>query len=720
MNVWRSSRIAGLECAFRCLIFSLPTDQSAHPTPVLKQAHPNPHAIRSRSALLRTTHSACDAGGTRYRPERCHRQRGEHHGATECARTGEQYAPGCESVASLWTASYPGGCSVAANKPGLSRSGVVVGWFAILFVSGFLLFWGWRRWPRWGDNTHTLIIGFAVAILIGILVWCTWYISVYSISVFADRVGQGYVARIILGFVLGIATAYVVEQRSIVRKAQLDAQTRFRLRASLPPRERSARADAPDSSIIEAVGGTSLTLLMWIAVVVLSFAISAPHLDSWLRHTTSLKLPFGELQIASTSTHAVLQADRLDLLADVRSLELLSRYNVRIRDDVDYLKLVEIEDLRDSQKEFPNYSLEYQDYQSKIEKTQELVDAINALLPVFDGLISSIASCVRDASSNGLGIDSIRLKVRPMADALDRVLFLEQTNGTDDSYAAAHNKLWEELTGLPSKIDGFLNDEERKQCSNSVKIYKLNSRSPVTAAYPSLKGYRDVSYLYVAAMLFSTFVRDDDVALKIIERIKDRPGFFRDYSFLLVASDLAYNQGSSITTVFSMLDSMRKTAREHREKIELELEKCEQSRCDQVKINALKALRRRERTAELQATNNLAYFIAAELADGTKAAEQYAARAEELADELRLALDKSEDNENRYSYLDTYAYVTLVLEARKKEPSLATFKTMAEHLEKVVEELERSVSSGKASKTDISALKLARAHRAAARELAGQ
>jgi hypothetical protein len=129
----------------------------------------------------------------------------------------------------------------------------------------------------------------------------------------------------------------------------------------------------------------------------------------------------------------------------------------------------------------------------------------------------------------------------------------------------------------------------------------------------------------------------------------------------------------------------------------------------------------REREAELRAINDLAYYIGDSIARGVPAAMSYGGRAEDYADELYRSLGTEEDPENRNEFLDTYAYVSIVLESRKAVPDPDKFRRMLATLEKAAKYFEdKAEESAKLedAATARANLAIVRAHLAAARELA--
>ncbi len=587
-----------------------------------------------------------------------------------------------------------------------------MGWFPIAFIIGFLGFWRWREWSTWSRQTRSLWLVALVLIILVLTGIAIGYVCKYSTPFLFDWIGQGLVGRILLGLLLGIATAYVVERRSAVHAAHL----KILETAAHQRRATAVSGKELDYGMPEGIAGASLTGTLWIAVVVVLFAIAAPHLDGWLRRVTSLKTPFGELQIASISSQRLIAADSLDVFADELTMEILSHYDEPIRMDAEYLRKVEIPDLerRSSQGLGSSPALE-----RELERQKKVASDADELLAVFKGLISPIADCVYHAVRGGLAIDSVRQQVRPIANALYHILAIEGGGGKipDGSYNDSHNLFWNELQALPKKVEPFLTTDKQGECAKIVPGYQTGN-----GRLPEIRKYKDMPYLYVAALLFTALMRDEDVSLKIINDKIELP--FKDYAFRTYAAHLAYNLGRPTKAVLELVEGMRQIARDHHEKLRLKDEECKKRKCDPPELEMISRQRRRERAAWTFATNSLTYYVAGDLVQGGKAGEGYRSRLEEFAEELRAVVKDMKDvlaDDDKYSYIDSYAYATIVLEAQKKSLDLEKIKITLAELEKVVEYWGKRASDEiRADRVVINILKITRAHLSAARELANQ
>jgi hypothetical protein len=136
--------------------------------------------------------------------------------------------------------------------------------------------------------------------------------------------------------------------------------------------------------------------------------------------------------------------------------------------------------------------------------------------------------------------------------------------------------------------------------------------------------------------------------------------------------------------------------------------------------------------AELSATNQLTYYLAEDLARNSAYALPYIGRIEEFSGWLKRATDVGTqsdaqtkyyavDDDYKYYLRDTYLYADMVLEARKANPSVDHFKKLKHDFEQIVEHVEESKADvPNLRKVDLTLVKIAHAHYASARDLAGE
>jgi hypothetical protein len=662
-----------------------------------------------------------------------------------------------------------------------------VGWFSIAIIVGFLLFWSWRkhlqaardsttgvdatRSQNGGKNSgaaklsacvvrcvNSVLIEYLPAVLAVLLVlWGVLFIA-GTYVVWADEfntflleeIRRGYATRFILGLILGFGTGYVLEQRS---RAADDESSSATARTSIPlpggdanlkPDLQAGAGDAGGSATDGPAGeppsplsslarlGTNALLTIGIGMFVL--AIASPHLDSWLNHVTKIKLPYGELTVATSTTHRTINSDALLYLADSLSLTLLSKYREKLDQDIEYIEFFQIPEM-DAEHKIREQSLngdrDTSDAEDKFNKLKLALEEAKSLKPVFDHVISPIANCVLDAINNGMSVERVRRRLRLATESLEEII-LAGDRLTESEMEEAHNNFWTEIKLLPEFIKNYLDDEKAKdkdsehikECRSYFKSHERQMPSETaelrdTLNLPRMKAYTKVPYLGVAAFLFSAFVRDDELGQRILE--KTSKGLqYKDKEFLYFQSYIGYYKGLPTETAITSLEELLKDAREHKRVLQEAEWLCEPRRCLPTKTRLIHKLLKREQEAELRSINDLAYYIGDSIARGVPSAMSYKGRAEDYVEQLYRSLDSETDLENRNEFLDTYAYVSIVLESRKSVPEPDKFRRMLVTLEKAAEYFEE-----KAPKTDNledatarANLALVRAHLAAARELA--
>jgi hypothetical protein len=467
--------------------------------------------------------------------------------------------------------------------------------------------------------------------------------------------------------------------------------------------------------------------------------LASPHLDSWLNHVTRIKLPYGELTVAASSTHRTINSDALLYLADALSLTELSTYKDKLDQDIEYIEAFEIPEMElehEIRKKLLNGDQDTSDSEDKLNKLRDVLTKAQRLRPVFNHVISPIAKCLKKALDKGMSVERIRRELRPAAEDLEEII-LAGDRLSKDELEIRHNDFWTRVKQLPQYVHNYLDDwkakdakaydgtpDEHKECLS----YLGRDDIPMPVDYksrvensdlPRMADYKNVSYLGVAAFFFSAFVKDEELAQKIFDKISADLQH-KDKEFLYFKSYIGYYKGWPTEAVISYLQELLNDAREHKIVLERADKQCTQHPCEPDRSQLIQKLLKREQEAELRAVNDLAYYIGDSIARGIPSALNYRGQAEDYVDELYRSMDKESDPENRNEFLDTYAYVSIVLESRKTEPEPDKFRSMRATLEKVAEYFETTTlnTTNLEDATARANLGLVRAHLAAARELA--
>ena len=561
-----------------------------------------------------------------------------------------------------------------------------MGWFAIACIFGLLLFWTWEVQSRKGKHAVAKVAAVtAVSLIAFFLIWAWFVDGAHTPARIIDRLGHGIVARFLFGLMLGFGIAYAMDFSPFAQ----------------PKGGKKPKGNVGSESVGLGKLGTSVLLSLGIGVAIL--ALAAPHLDNWLRRVTTLKSSLIELQLGGIATHKISVAEGIAALTDAHSLAVLRNYNISMQLDIEFFERFDPQ---------------------KVKNGKEL-------LHVFNGLISPIAICVQTALDNGLSYDSARLKLRPLVDNVTTILLVDEqiVQSADPPGKVAsvqdsrREKFWADLQLIPELFSEYLGTK-REECLAIPSKYAEKTKSiDRKIAFPDVRDYKNVSPLYVAALHFMTFETDGDTALRILQKVEKRPDFLKDYSFLWLAAKLSYVQGRPGDigiSYFGYLEEMRRVARQRQDKIAELKQICSITKCAEELRLWIERLSIRERRAELLAMNSSAYYVAEDLARDLKSAASYQAKAKQYAEEIHKAIKNKEVTGDKYNFLDTYAYATMVLEARKSNPDVNKFKKMAEILEEVVESYEIAYKDTPVDKFDLTELKIVRAHLASARELAGE
>lgn len=590
----------------------------------------------------------------------------------------------------------------------------------------------------------------------GLILWACLARDARSVGEIIDALQNGSVVRFILGVILGVGAAHVVRQGSRIEPANANASPELltsqtagdarSLAAFLlgvyialsmadqssggAKRDDAASAAAPNvprgDTPLPANGNatrsgsnfasTPLVLSLGLGIVIL--ALVAPFVDDWLHRLTAVKSPWIELQLTGFNNHRIAVANGLGSFFNKNSLEYLQKYASRIQTDIEY----------------------FDQYGHDDRNQAEIIDSARKLLPTFSRIVTPVTACVQTAiAKDWLSIDSARLIVLPSADRVGQII-LNENQLTSDQLDKKNKDFWMGITKLPEIIRSRVSapaDVSDPVCRDVPEVYWDEDYDRIMAAgslFPALHNYKHIPYLYAAAALLISFTGDSDKALRVLQKADDLqddatggPGlYFKDFTFLSTAGRLKYYQGKPGDLAHSYLgdlDTLRTKSQDH-------VKILERAKAECVFVESLPC---REQVYVLNATNMSAYFLAEDLARGSEYAANHTAQLQELADQIKRTMDEARGESGRNgfynyiktnedSFLDTYAYVILVLEARKSNPDydlirkevIVRLKRVVEHLKKLIES-ERPVNA-----FDLATLAISQAHLASAQDMVGE
>ncbi len=581
-----------------------------------------------------------------------------------------------------------------------------MGWFAIAAVSGFLAFHAWRvipprpLWRVFAWLLTLILVGAALAGWFYVLMLryrgvMSFYPDVRAhtdpqaallakIDWILDALSGGEVARALLGLALGFGTGYALAQPA-------DAASQWPLRQA--SQTRVPLLQGPGKHIVLLLGAGTLAL-----------AIVAPYVDYWMRAATQVKSPWFELELKSARSHRVAVAQGKESLFDADALGDLSSYDEKLQDDIKYLTFIEIPQLTGGERD----------------KKQRILTALTELQSPFQDLISQVARCADTAMKEGLSIGSLREELKPAADLMERIVL----HRDDPDGAATEERAWEAQADW-NDHDAFWRDIEDVPLDvNVMRVDKRQNCPPIsfTGSLPRIRAYRNVPYLYTAAAYFLSFLKDDDLALKVLKDGADHAE--PDYGMLYLTARLAYYAGD-VTTSLKAADTAIARTQRHLERLEAyhRHDQCQ----GQNTLSGLKkvvcALIDRERKAELLFINLRAYYTAEDSARRGDTGGTQIAVAEELAATLDDAVKNGEADGpdlDKYAYRDTIAYVQLVAEAQKSHPDRNVFQKSARTFKLVLGEFEAKKKNQGPEPLQEWDINIARTHYDSARELAGE
>ena len=556
-------------------------------------------------------------------------------------------------------------------------------WFIGAGLLGFASFYGWQ--PLAGRSTGGKLLALAITLVVAFAamwIWAFCIVKANSFNAFLDGLGDGVAVRFILGFALGVGAAYVTQRRS-------------------------SAAGQPPQSILEGEGRTAY---LSIALAIILLALIAPHVDRWQSRLTSLKASGVEIQLAAISSKLnAVKPDTREYFADQAVLNHVNGFASAAKQDYDFLFSFDLPDLRQRLAENPG---EAAAFNKLIEQKTKQLDLLRQTREAFEKVVSPLARCIKLAIDNGLNIDSAREKLRPLADKMTEIIIREEEFLTitprpgqePQSLQDTRQAFWEDLRKIPKNISAYLKTADRQRCEQIAGV--------TIVPIPQYGQHKNLPHFFGAMSYLLMFVNNDGLALTTMQRAQ--AGWdFEDFRVPFLRALLMYYQGYSIERYKGILDSMRATARRQQAVIKRVIDRCG-SACDAELKKLGVALSDRARDAELLAINAIVYGVAQDLAAGAPSVVALEPIALELAEELKRAIDKGEGKQNKGNFLDTCAFLTLVVEARKNDrdrkkinESINILKTLVAHEE---EQLKAMALRRVPTKQDYVTLKEIRAH----------
>jgi hypothetical protein len=548
---------------------------------------------------------------------------------------------------------------------------VSMNWFVLAAILGFAAPRGWR-WlgsaGRWWLAMTVAAIACLAAVIVGPMLLFSGAYKNFHLQ--TDWINNPTFTRVLLGLILGAGADYVSRQAP------------------------SYPGQASDQKPSSAVG-------LSIAASIVLLALVAPHVDGWLSHLSGFKTSLIEIQLTnlSSTSKAVKPAQREGFIRDI-ALKSLAEYDESIEKDIDFIKRFELEDIAEQKKHT-------RDPGNLVKREQALnaqLEQLEKLRDYFEHTVSPASRCFKAAIDHGLSLERARYHLRALADAVTQLILLEQEEKRRPEFGRPfwidlqHLRVLWLLANATNDVAGFVDPTDQKICHLTPPT--------VLTPIPHWTDYDLLPHLDVARALLLVFVNHDHLGLKVLREADQKE--FKDFNTAWLLALLMYYRGDSITQYYDGLEGLRNLSRDRMETINHVNRKCG-SICDQELLT--QKLKERAQKADLVATNDIAYGIAVDVAEGSGAAEDLLPIAEQYVETLK----KSESNLEKPLILDTIAFVTIVAEAHKGKTSSLDKAKIGEAMALLTraaahEEVDLSAKSLKGENVDYSTLRTIRAH----------
>ncbi|KGT77575.1 hypothetical protein MA20_23705 [Bradyrhizobium japonicum] len=446
--------------------------------------------------------------------------------------------------------------------------------------------------------------------------------------------------RVILGLVLGMGADHFWSGGTTFGD-QASGQT--------PP----AASDQKEPPAGDQKPSSAVALLLAASIVML--AIVAPHLDDWLPRLSGFKTSLIEVQLTnlSSTSKAVKPAQREGFVRDV-ALASLAGFDETIGLDIQFIRDFQLRDIgeRRNKRDSADLAKEEERLKAQLEQLQKLEI-------FFQNFVTPAARCFKAAMDNGLSVEGARYHLRGLADKLTQFVLLEQEEnrrrGAVEDRQSRIEDLRKEVVALlreaASAVKGFTDPTENKQCQLALPT--------VLAPPPPSTAYDLLPHVHVARALLLAFVNHDNFALQVLNDASKKE--FKDFSTPRLIALLRYYRGDSVTHYYNELEGLRKLSADRIAIIDHVNRAC--GVCD--KDLRTEKLKERAQLANRIATNDIAYGIAVDVAEGWGAGVDLLPIAEQYLEVLK----KTPSNLEMPSILDTIGFVTIVAEAHKAKTS---------------------------------------------------
>jgi hypothetical protein len=568
-----------------------------------------------------------------------------------------------------------------------------MGWFVLATILGFAAHWGWRlrllgpAGRRWSVVVLAAVVAATVIIIGPGLLFLT---LTKGLHLQAGWIENPLFTRVVLGLVLGMGAAQLWSGAS-PSGDQASGQTP------------SAAGDQNETPAGDQKPSSAVALSLAASIVVL--AIVAPHVDGWLSRVSGFKTSLIEVQLTSLSSasKAVKPAQREGYVLGY-ALDLLTGLDGSIGLDIQFIRDFQLRDLGERRNTLNSAELANEEKRLNAQLKQ-----LGTLEVFFQNFVSPAARCFKAAMKNGLSVEGARDRLREFADKLTQFVLLEQEENRHPGAVQDRKSLIDKLRGdvmillvkATKDLKDFTDPADEKICQLALPAA---SPSP-----PPLADYSLLPHLHVARALLLAFVSHDNLALQVLNDASSRE--FKDFNTPQLRGALMFFRGDSITHYYDELERLRKLSADRIAIIDRVKRTC--GDCDKDE-----KLKERAQKASRNATNNIAYGIAADVAEGRGAAVDLLPIAEQCLEVLK----KTPGNLENTQILDTIGFVTIVAEAHKGKTSSLDRAKISEAVSLLTraaaqEEAELEAKSAKGENVDYSDWRGFQSHLSSARGL---
>jgi len=527
-----------------------------------------------------------------------------------------------------------------------------MGWFAIACIVGFAIYW-WRDALREHVRQQWPELAAVLALLAAVWLICdalgsyeartllhVWFPStIQLLDRLPGSLESGNLARILFGAILGLGLGF-----AYATDHGIGAGPRRNLRSDI----------------------------LWIGLGLAVLATIAPHVDSWLSRVSNFKSIGIEIQLRnlvsnSASTQKLIAPDPREnyleetILQDLLKYSytktydgLIKRYDEHIENDLDFFNAALIPAVEFDRQQLQRLSCQ----RSRLDRLKQ----------ALEGTFIAIARCLTNAIDKKWSIESARDAVRPVIDLAYDITLADAAGKSDRE---ARERFPGATEYLLRKISTYIGPSAPDE---GCAVDKASQ-------FPAYEDYKNFPHLFVAIASLALFTRNSELASKALrdadhrQRLSDaNDQYVHEYASPYLQYRILWFTNEPALRYLPYLNSDRERARTDQDLIENRLSRCSGDSCEK-----LKELRRRARNEELKAMNAIAYGISQDLAAGLNPAESLQPIAKNHAEELSRAIDRGdvervadvdEGDFNKYTWLDTVAFVRLVDEARKSKPDL--------------------------------------------------